>query len=152
MAEFETVALAPSKPFTSYPPDRHWLSFPEDSMLLAHEVGVMFASPVSRISVDYTLDVFLAEKFRGLADRWRAETRYISSLSEIEEHETFQEIVEMGQSVIPLVLQELSEKPSWLLLALDALVEEPPILEASEGGLLDSANAWIEWGKKIGYL
>ena len=93
------------------------------------------------------------ERFKDLVNRWRAETGHISSLSDIEEHEAFKSIVAMGQSAIPLILYELSENPSWLLLALDAIVDEPPDLpEDSQGGLMDSTSAWIDWGRSNGYL
>ena len=152
MTEFQTVELASSRPFTTSSPGYPGQSFPDDPMLFAQGVGLVPAPAMERTSVGYTHDVFLTEKFRSLVDQWRTETRYISSLSEIEEHEAFAKIIGLGGPVISLVLNELVENPSWLLLALDALVDNPPISENSTGGLLDSTNAWIEWGKEKGYL
>ena len=153
MANHETVTLVPSKPFTSYPPVYHEQSFPEELM-----INASVEAPVHPTVVECTHDVSLEERlrvrrFRDLVDRWSFETIHISSLSGIEEHEALQEIIGMGTSAVPLILSELRERPSWLLLALDVLVDNPPALGAgSQGGLLDSTKAWIEWGTRRGYF
>ena len=158
MADPETVMLVPSKLFTSYSSVYHEQSFPDESVINVSVVAPVPSTDVGCAWVECTLDVSMGERlrvqgFRNLVDRWSAETRHVSSLSEIEEHEALQGIIAMGRSAIPLILYELRVSPSWLLLALDTLVDSPPALEeGSQGGLLDSTNAWIEWGKRHGYF
>ena len=157
MANLETVSLVASEQLTyqCLLPDK---SYPNQSLVYVSDSAVSPSTDVERVSVEWAFDVPMGERveierFRDLVDRWSAETYHISSLSDIEEHEALQEIIGMGQLVIPLILYELSEKPSWLLLALDAIVDDPPDLrEGSQGGLLDSTSVWIEWGEKNGHL
>ena len=157
MADLQTVRLVPSEQFTSYSPVFHEQNIIDESEI-RFSVEASLPSITSRwASAECTLDVFGEEKLRverftELATRWNSETRHVSSLSEMEEHEALQEIIGMGQSVIPLIIHELTERPSWLLLALDFLVDSPPdIGEGSHGRLLDLTQAWIKWGRKSGY-
>ena len=154
MAGFETVRPIPSQPFTIYSPNYYGESFPGESVTPIFVVPAAPPTSVGLSSVVCTLDVFMGErlqieKFRELVERWTSETRFVSALSEIEQHDALQRIIGMGKSVIPLILQELDRNPSWLLMALDALVDNPPDLdECSQGGVLESTQAWIEWGKR----
>jgi hypothetical protein len=49
------------------------------------------------------------QRFRRLEAVWNAETGYLSSETEIVEHPAFQEIIGMGQAVVPLMLQDLEK-------------------------------------------
>ena len=107
---------------------------------------------VGRASLRYTFDVLLCNKFRKLAEQWKDETIHISSLTEMENHGAYQEIIGMGQPAVPLLLQELVNDPDWWFMALDTLVDEPPHLEGADGDLTKLSAKWIEWGKSNGYL
>ena len=124
-----------------------------EDMVLGVEGGVAISTvAVDQASFGYTFDVLLCAKFRKLAELWKDETIHISSLTEMENHRAYQEIIGMGQPTVPLILQELVNDPDWWFMALDALVDAPPSLEGSDGNLIKLSTTWIEWGKSNGYL
>ena len=152
MAISGTVGFADSKSITTESPDFADCSFAEEVVLGAEEVAAIVATTMTSGSLGHTFDVLLCEKFRTLGKRWRAETIQISSLTDIESHAAYQEIINTGQGVIPLILWELVNDPDWWFMALDALVEVPPATEGDEGNLMALSAKWIEWGKSNGYL
>ena len=98
-----------------------------------------------------TVDSYLYGKFRELVDQWKADSRYVSSLTDLENHEAYQNIIRLGPSVIPLVIDEMAREPDWWFMALDSLVDDPPELNGLEGDLDGMASAWADWGKAHGY-
>lgn len=84
------------------------------------------------------------KKFRTLADSWRKETRYLSSINKKAMHPAYQQIIGMGQEAIPLILQDLKRTRGHWLWALFAITGEDP---ASEGSTFTEAvDAWLNWG------
>ena len=53
----------------------------------------------------------LAAQFRQLADRWRSETRVLSSPTAIATHPAYQRMIGLGPQVIPLILAEMATTP-----------------------------------------
>lgn len=105
---------------------------------------------VSSLDVAILPASHIERKFRHLADRWRKETRYISSLSKIALHPAYQKIIGMGYDAVPLILRELKDKGGHWLWALHAITDEDP---APDGAAFDEAvEAWLNWGKTEGYL
>ena len=48
----------------------------------------------------------LKTKFNALVEKWRRETEQLSDLQEVLEHPAYQQIINLGPSVVPLVLRE----------------------------------------------
>ena len=94
----------------------------------------------------------VTQKFCELADKWKTDTYYVSSMSMIVNHPAYQEIIQMGESVVPLILRELANSPDWWFAALEAIVDSPPTLDALEGDLEESARVWVDWGITRGYI
>lgn len=92
-----------------------------------------------------------AEAFRALAERWRRETGFSSSVTKKIRHPAYLQIVRMGMSVVPLILRELRERPAHWFVALEQITGESPQAE-SRGDVRSNAQAWIKWGKQHGYL
>jgi len=92
------------------------------------------------------------QTFQALAARWKRETATAGYLSKIVMHPDYQRIMAMGPEVIPLVLQELSKSPGHWFWALHNLV--PAGKDPAEGltTISDATRAWLEWGKREGYL
>ena len=90
--------------------------------------------------------------FRELADQWKADTLFVSSLPDIENHEAYRSIIGLGPSVIPLVLDEMVREPNWWFMALESLVDDPPEIAGLEGDLIGMTSAWVQWGEKHGYV
>jgi hypothetical protein len=89
-------------------------------------------------------------EFRALVEKWRKDTRHRSSLSKMIAHQSYQRIMGMGPSVLPLLLRELSERPDHWLVALNAITGEDP---APAGSTFNEAvGAWLTWGRERAYL
>jgi hypothetical protein len=91
------------------------------------------------------------ERFRTLADRWKRDTSHLSNVLTIIKHPAYREIVEMGEGVIPLILEDLEREPADWFPALTMLTGENPITEGIAGKVLEMSRAWIDWGRNRGY-
>lgn len=92
----------------------------------------------------------IKEKFHKLVNEWRRATRHISSVNKTAMHPAYQQIIGMGQSVLPLILEDLKQTRGHWLWALFAITGTDP---AHEGATFDEAvDAWLKWGAQQGYL
>jgi hypothetical protein len=95
----------------------------------------------------------VARRFQGLAARWEAVTRYRSHTNSLRDHPVYQELIGLGEPVIPLILAEVARKPavSWLA-ALATITGESPVPPDLAGHVEAMARAWIDWGRQRGYV
>lgn len=92
----------------------------------------------------------LEQAFRALADRWRADTVFLSSVDKMAMHPAYQRIIGMGPQALPLILEELRARPDHWFWALHAISGEDPV---RSGDNFDQAvTAWLGWGRKRGYI
>lgn len=91
------------------------------------------------------------ERFRRLEKIWTAETGYLSNPSEIVGHAAFQEIITMGDAVIPLMLRDLEERPRLWVWALADITGASPVPDSERGNIAKMSEAWLRWGKENGY-
>ena len=99
------------------------------------------------------MDAEIKKKFNELARRWRAETRY-QDMSRLADHAACQEIVAMGDSVVPLLLAKLEHdtKSCWhWLVALWLMTKVDPVPPEHGGNVKKMVANYIAWGKKQGY-
>ena len=75
----------------------------------------------------------IEERFRQLEAIWSAETGHLSSATKIINHPAFQEILQLGPAVIPLMLADLKKQPSFWVWALPDLTGANPV-PLSDGG------------------
>lgn len=92
------------------------------------------------------------KKFTDLASRWIQEVEGLSSTVEMAKHPLYQEIIEMGQEVIPLLLEDLEQNPLYWLPALRQITQENPVLPEQRGKVKQMAEAWLNWGRQKGYI
>ncbi|MCI0641367.1 MAG: hypothetical protein L0Y58_15785 [Verrucomicrobia subdivision 3 bacterium] len=93
------------------------------------------------------------QRFHRLAALWKAETELFSKVSKRVLHPAYQKIIGMGPSAIPLILNELSKNgPDDWFWALTAITDENPITKEIAGNMSAMTEAWLQWGKKAGYL
>lgn len=97
------------------------------------------------------LDPEVVNKFYTLAKQWENEVAGMSSTSKMSQHPYYQEIINMGTKIVPLLLLELKKNPLYWLTALSTITGENPIEPAKRGRVKQMASAWIEWGKNKGY-
>jgi hypothetical protein len=92
------------------------------------------------------------KRFRALVKRWKEDTGHLSSAARMAQHPAYQEIIRMGPAVVPLLLAELKRDSDFWFAALREITKENPVPAQSAGKEKEMARAWIEWGRKRGYL
>jgi hypothetical protein len=88
--------------------------------------------------------------FRGLADKWKRETGDFSVISRRYNHRSYRAILEMGASVIPLILKDLRRDPDRWFHALEFLTKKNPAKGAST--FYEAVDRWIAWGISEGHI
>lgn len=96
-------------------------------------------------------DANLKRKFDNLAETWKIETQFASTVMEIAMHRAYQQIIGMGSASVPFILHRLEKEPDHWFWALKAITGEDPVPENYRGNLKEMTKAWIEWGEKHGY-
>lgn len=94
----------------------------------------------------------LQQKFSRLAAQWKDETAHVSLAAQRAIHPAYQRIIGIGPDAIPLILEELQRSPDDWFWALNAITEADPVPDENKGNLAKMASAWIQWGRKRGYL
>ena len=91
------------------------------------------------------------EKFKRLARIWEERTCVLSDGGV--KDPLYKEITEMGEAVIPLMLQDFvdGDYRHWFK-ALYDITNESPITYEIAGRIELMAKAWIKWGKEKGYI
>jgi hypothetical protein len=90
------------------------------------------------------------QRFRRLEAVWQAETWYHSNPEKIVSHPAFQEIIHMGQSVVPLMLRDLEERPRLWVWALPVITRADPVPAEDAGNIAKMSQAWLEWARRSG--
>src|SRR5262245_52859148 len=92
------------------------------------------------------------ERFQRLAARWREQSRFLSNSVQISMLESYQHIIGMGETAVPLILEEMRREPGQWFWALQAIMEEDPVAPADRGNVRAMTNAWLEWGRARGLI
>ena len=91
------------------------------------------------------------ERFRRLEATWMAEVGHHSSTTRLVNHPAFQEIIHMGQAVVPFMLQDLEKRPRLWVWALPDITGADPVPAEDRGNVARMSEAWLRWGKEHGY-
>ncbi|MCE9608213.1 MAG: N-6 DNA methylase [Planctomycetia bacterium] len=91
-------------------------------------------------------------RFKGLADEWRRGRGHKSTVAKLVVHPAYQQIIGMGEAVVPLLLREMELRPSHWSWALRAITGTDPVPESARGKLDQMATSWVNWGKEQGYI
>ena len=106
-------------------------------------------------AIEHTLSIqpleSLEQRFRRLEAKWEAETLFLSDAHRIIEHPTFQEILSLGEAVIPFMLHDLEKGPRQWVWALARITGANPVPLADGGNLRKMSEAWLRWGREHGY-
>lgn len=122
------------------------LGLSEESRTGLYNYGVVYAHyymPVSRYNYQ--------QEFYNLLENWRNEVQHLSSIADIAMHPSYQEIIGMGEKVVPLLLRELDMQPDHLFWALKAITGEDPVVYSQRGKLNEMKQAWFGWAFNKGY-
>lgn len=94
----------------------------------------------------------MRQRFRDLLEVWRRDVAILSSLDRIVMHEAYQQIIGMGEKVVPLILEEFNKEIDHWPWALEAITGENPVPNNMRGRLKMVRVCWVEWGKARGLL
>lgn len=94
----------------------------------------------------------LEQRFRRLADEWYIKTSHMSSSSKAAMHSSYQQIIGMGPSALPLIMRELERTRDHWGWALFAITGEHPVATGRTSTYPEAVDAWLEWGKQHGCL
>ena len=93
-------------------------------------------------------DVEPGLRFRELVNQWRVERGVMSSITQGALCPAYQNIIGMGQSVVPFILDQLraeGDEPDQWFWALKAITGADPIPEEDRGDFPSMARAWLQW-------
>ncbi len=89
--------------------------------------------------------------FERLVNQWRDENHGVSSTHKLTMHPAYQEIIGMGEEVVPLLLRELEKKSGQWFGALKSITRVDPVPSEHKGKTKEMTKAWLEWGRERGY-
>jgi len=92
----------------------------------------------------------LEERFTALRTAWKDGTFFESSLSKIESHPAYRDIVALGPDVVPLIIDDLRTAPNFWFAALEELTGEDPVTPEMVGKVAAMSKAWVEWYDRSG--
>ena len=92
----------------------------------------------------------LETKFQELAKEWSEETAPLSSVSRKSLHPAYQQIIGMGEAILPILLRQLEQQPDHWFWALKAITGADPVPESSRGKIGEMTEAWLEWARRRG--
>jgi hypothetical protein len=88
------------------------------------------------------------ERFRRLEATWLAEVGFSSSSTELRNHPAFQEIIGLGEAVVPLMLRDLEERPRLWVWALPRITGADPVPASDRRNIAKMSAAWLRWGRE----
>jgi len=92
----------------------------------------------------------LERAFSTLVEAWRKETLGLSRIDKKVMHPAYQKVIGMGPQVIPLILRELQDRPTYWFEALRSISHEDPA--QSSQSFDEAKDAWLSWGQAHQYM
>ena len=109
-------------------------------------LGAYYSLPASRQSPgEY-------QRFLRLSRRWREDTQWLSSSTQIAMHPAYQAIIGMGDDALRWILADLRRTSAPWFWALKAISAEDPVPPSDRGVVCKMTEAWLEWGMQKGLL
>ncbi len=93
-----------------------------------------------------------AIRFSNLEKEWKESTPMLSSITEIVMHPSYQQIIGMGPTAIPLIFLSMRRELGHWFWALCAITGENPVSIEHRGKIKEMTDAWLVWGRKQLYL
>lgn len=97
-------------------------------------------------------DAAVEQEFRQLTAKWREEMAGYALANRVLAHPAYRQIIEMGEAVLPLILEDLREGGGHWYRALREITGENPVPEEHRARRPQMRAAWVEWGKARGHL
>jgi hypothetical protein len=97
-------------------------------------------------------DSQVLQRFQTLKQSWRRETQLFSLMGKKILHPCYQSIIGLGPPVVPILLRELRDEPDHWFWALQCITGENPVPQADAGRFEVMRSAWLEWGRRNGWI
>lgn len=94
----------------------------------------------------------VAQSFTRLAQEWRSAVAFVSSVTEMVAHPKYAQIIGLGKEALPILLQDLANKPDHWFPALKAITAVDPVPPGDRGDIGKMADAWVRWGVEQGHI
>lgn len=94
----------------------------------------------------------MREEFCELARRWRKDTQWLSSPTQIAMHPAYQAIIGMGAPALGWILEDLQADRAQWFWALKAIAREDPIPPQDRGDIARMTDRWLDWGRDKGII
>ena len=108
--------------------------------------------PSVHVKLDSASISYVEEKFHRLASEWKKETAHLSSVTDIVLHPKYQNIIGMGETVLPFLFKEMQREPDHWFWALRSITEANPTKPEDAGNLRKLTESWLNWAKNKSYL
>ena len=99
-------------------------------------------------SVPMEIPAPLRTRFERLADQWVEETQFISSSTALILNGAYQQIIGMGEAVLPLIFKRLETQGGHWFWALKHITGEDPLSPDDAGNYAKMREAWLTWGRE----
>ena len=94
----------------------------------------------------------LEETVVRLLARWRAETAFISSSTQRNEHPDYLHLISLGEPALPFLFRDLeSTRDGHLSKALSAITQAHPVPPEARGKIDSIAETWLQWARANGW-
>jgi hypothetical protein len=153
--ELETCELEERQPILRQwlIPDEDWLQPVAEHDVHGHGIGQWYdKTPVELLTPmrEQHDDVELENTFRVLVEQWRRDALVLSSIPQKVNHRSYLKIIALGGNVVPLILRELRDRPTYWFAALEALTKNGP--QGPFARFDDQRAAWLTWGVEHGLI
>jgi hypothetical protein len=90
-------------------------------------------------------DTEIRNRFNDLTRLWREETVFLSSPADIILNFNYQQIIGMGPTVVPLIIEELQNRGGFWYWALRAITGADPVPPKYRGNSIKMKETWLNW-------
>jgi hypothetical protein len=87
-------------------------------------------------------------RFNSLLNNWYKETAFSSNLNSIINNKNFVQILSFGKKAIPLIIEEINNKPSYLVWALNIILNKK--ISKENITISEASRKWVNWWNAIG--
>ncbi|WP_017259752.1 hypothetical protein [Pedobacter arcticus] len=94
-------------------------------------------------SMDYDNN-YLENQLKTLVKKWKNETLVLSDVHKIMDNNNFKQILSFKLKALPFLLNELKERPSTLVWAINMILDRKISNQALS--IKDASKAWVNWG------
>ena len=103
-------------------------------------------------AVAHARSIIARIRFQELAAWWEAKTVFISNSQRARFHPAHEAIVNLGQPVVPFILERMRAQGGHWFEALEQITGENPVPIGSHGNIEAMQRAWLQWGEEHGHF